>query len=366
LSFAYFNLKLLQITPRVPPSACGVADYSWILADELKTNGSIVNEFICCGNHQVQPIEKTLHEVTSLRTSKIELLKAVEERWSDLDAVLLHVSLYGYNKRGIPWWIGSAWQEMSRKRGNPKLLTFFHELYADSSLYHSAFWLKPLQKLILRRLRRASHYTFTNRQAYASWLDSDINLNIKTAVLPVFSNLGESENPISLSDRSNEMAMFIIGHLFDLSQSDLVMRAADLASKLGFTKLHVLGKVDGEINCKTDLEVVLHGRLPAQEISKILSDCRMGYLSYTPEYLAKSGLLAAYAAHGLAVAVSGTASPLHDGLMHGHNIYFEEDFKKKECLDFDSFQVSALNLHEWYRGHSRSKVASEIRSTIVQ
>jgi hypothetical protein len=97
-----------------------------------------------------------------------------------------------------------------------------------------------------------------------------------------------------------------------------------------------------------------HGALPPAQVSAILRSVRYGLIEYPGAYLSKSGVFAAYAAHGLAV-VNGNPTPAGvDGLCA--DVQYLSGGREL-ALDIDDARRVAGQLHAWYQGHTLARQA---------
>ncbi len=352
-------IRVLQILPRVPPAVCGIGDYAWGIARKLRDEHGIHSSFLAAGTTWTQPVGETEFPVFRLpELSARALVEFVEARKDEFQAVVLHLSPYGYQKRAVPFWLAFGWRQLSRLPGCPRLITMFHELYASGSMRSSAFWLQPLQKWVLRTVARASDGLRTNRQGYADWLQGISGL--KTAqveVMPVYSNFGEPEVLPSWNEREPAMALFCWGIHSGESLEVVVRKAAAHCQRFGLRRLHLIGCKQEPEPDQAQVEYVRHGFLEASALSRLLLSCRMAYTAYNPMYLGKSTLMAALAAHGLAVITQSSISEIPEGLRDGINIICERDLGNiKGLLVADLIAIGAA-LKTWYESHTLSENA---------
>lgn len=289
------------------------------------------------------------------------LVTHIATRAGEFDAIVLHMSPYGYQKRGVPFWLASGWRQLSQMKGHPRLVTMYHELYATSSMRSSAFWLRPLQKWVLREVARTSDGLRTNRQPYADWL---LNLpDIKApevVVMPVFSNLGEPEQLPPFSERSMAMAMFAWGIHSGESLSTVLEKAFSHCRNFGLNTLHLIGGNGSGLSVPPGIEMVHHGFMEAEVASRLLGSCRMAYTAYSPQHFGKSGLMAAFAVHGLAVITQGKTEELPDGLKEGGNVVHESTL-----VDQPQLEKIGAALRAWYDGHSLKQNAASYARQIL-
>lgn len=345
--------RILHIVPQVPPAVCGIGDYAWLLAQALRDEHDIHSSLLSAGTNWTKPegvAEFPLYRLPELTTQA--LVNFVIARPGEFDALVLHMSSYGYQKRGVPMWLASGWRQLSQMTSRPRLITMFHELFASGPASSSAFWLKPLQQHVLRIIAQSSDSLRTNREAYAEWLRQLSKLkSAKVTAMPVFSNLGEPKLLLSWLEREPAMALFASGSHSGQSPDCMVQKAMNVCRRLGLKRLHLIG--GNEITVKRDsiLEVVRHGFMSASSVSRLLLSCRMAYTAYHSEYLAKSGIVAAFAAHGLVLITQGKASILPDGLEDKKNV-FHEEFLCKNLPAQAELERTGGALRQWYETHS--------------
>jgi hypothetical protein len=282
------------------------------------------------------------------------------------DAILLHVSPYGYQKRAVPWWLASGIQRIQKTPDHPPIVTFFHELFASGPPTSSAFWLQPLQKHILRKIARSSSSRLTNRQPYADWLDFNSPSKRATPALPVFSNFGEMTTRTSLHDRPPEIAMFSAGNHSGKPLSEMVAQAAKLSHRLGLARIHLIGKCSEAIPDDTPIPVDRHGLLSPDAISRILRTCQLGYTAYTPTHFGKSTLLAAMASHGLAVVCRGDQTQWPDGLNNQVHLINEPDLFTSGPPTPTTLDTLSASLYNWYQPHSLNSSAAVFAKELSQ
>jgi hypothetical protein len=358
--------RILHILPRVPPAVCGIGDYAWGIARKLRDEHGIHSSFLAAGTTWTQPVGETEFPVFRLpELSALALVEDVAARKEELGAVVLHLSPYGFQKRGVPLWLASGWQQIARMPGRPRLITMFHELYASGPMRSSAFWLQPLQKWVLRTVACASDGLRTNRQGYADWLERKLGLkNGVVTVMPVFSNLGEPTVLPSWNEREPAMALFCWGIHSGESLETVVRKAASCCRRFSLARLHLIGCKQAVDETGLGIEVVRHGFMEAPGLSALLSSCRMAYTAYSPEHFGKSTLMAAFAAHGLAVITQGRTNVLPDGLLDGVNVLNESSLDEQVMQAKDSVAGIGNSLRHWYDQHSLDQNAQSYASQI--
>ncbi len=363
-------MKVLQILPRVPPAVCGIGDYSWNLARQLRDVHDIHCSFLAAGTGSVAPVGETEFPVFRLsELSTSALLKFLEYRRKDFDAVILHMSTYGYQKRGVPFWLAAAWRQLSQLKEAPRRITMFHELYASGPMSSSAFWLQPLQKRVLRDVACGSDALRTNRQPYADWLRRLSGLKApEVVVMPVYSNFGEPSELRAWEDREPAMVLFAWGIHSGESLSTVLEKASSHCRGFGLKTLHLIGGKGAVFSAPPGIEVVPHGFMEPDAASRLLGSCRLAYTAYSPEHFGKSTLMAAFAAHGLVVVTQGKTPVLPDGLQDGVHVLNESSLGAISNGDTQHLAAISKAVHQWYREHSLSKnarsYADQIRTLV--
>ncbi len=352
-------MRLLQVLPRLPPAVCGVGDYALNLASALKHHHQVETQFLCAGTASPEPAPEIPFPSQRLPSLTAKSLSdwLIRHR-SDFDAILLHISIYGYHKRGLPLWLDRGLAQSRLGDASLPLTSMFHELYAGGPPTSSAFWLGPFQKAVVRRLAKRATHLRTNRAQYADWL-SDLSGHPRSniQVFPVFSNFGEPSTLPPLSARPKAMAMYSWGIHDGRSLPEAVDAAADLCRRFNLTTLHLIGRGSDKITPPPGLELRSYGYLPADSISEILANSQMAYCPYNPEYLGKSGLLASFAAHGLAVITTGKTPELPDGLRDRFEVLHESFLDSKPLPPLDTL---GSTIKQWYDGHSLEATASAL------
>jgi hypothetical protein len=175
--------------------------------------------------------------------------------------------------------------------------------------------------------------------------------------MPVFSNVGELMAPTSLESRKSHIVIF--GSVLRRTEIYTNCRSQLLAA---CRALNLEAIVDVGVPLKTKpnlpLPFIEKGRQGAKSISLLLADSRAGFLTYFDGYLAKSGVFAAYCAHGvLPILPNRNASDL-DGIRNGKQ-YLAADEIRAEDAQIIGQQI-ANSAHDWYQRHSIAQTASKL------
>ena len=153
---------MLHIVPQLPPAMDGVADFCANLRRHWPDPEWRWQFAVLHGLKATQAIwpEVPVHSFSPSVGGLTDILSR-----SGADVVVLHYVGYGYQPKGIPIWLPTALAQWRSVTGG-RLMTMFHELYADGAPWQSAFWVKPWARRIIARLVAASDTWLTSCQRY--------------------------------------------------------------------------------------------------------------------------------------------------------------------------------------------------------
>lgn len=230
----------------------------------------------------------------------------------------------------------------------------FHEVYP----YHakppwtSSFWLSPLQRQLAAKLLRLSDHALTSKQSYATLLRRLApDHSTPIGCLPIFSNVGEPKTLPPHGQRCRRLIVF--GHpnsrrlayqrdrplLERTCQALAITEICDVGVPINLSRAPIAGVVPQ-----------VYGVLPAPALSALLLDAIAGFISFiAPDYLAKSGVFAAYAAHGLTPILSACQAEPADGLVPGHHYWLAG--AADATLTTAEATAIARTAHTWYQSH---------------
>lgn len=350
-------MHILQLVPRFSPQICGVGDQASILGETLLRDHGVSSRFLVSSSEWLPGPENDPERVAMLRRQSDSALdRQLAHETRGASGLLIHFSGYGYATRGAPLWLARAAGRFRRNHPDIPLHIMFHELSSLGNWRSSSFWNWPLQQWIIARLTRlASGTVFTNREEYArqirEWQPEPAE---PVQVLPVFSNLGEPEQLSSWESRESAMAFF--GWPISASRvPEFFERLQAAIAALGVKKLYVF-RHPLPAGFELPIPVETHEVLPPERISALLGKCRYAFSDYNPQYLGKSSLLAAFAAHGLTTILHQGVGTLPDGLEVRQHVLSVADAQSLQ--DAHAYQDAANQLQAWYRAHDRRITAS--------
>ncbi|MBS0454800.1 MAG: hypothetical protein JSS14_26175 [Proteobacteria bacterium] len=259
--------------------------------------------------------------------------------------VVLNFSGYGYHPRGIPGWLV---ERLTHVRASGRQVgIYFHELFATEPPWRSAFWLGPMQRRIASDLGNLASYWLTSCNVAAQWLRDNCS-PVPHRVLPVYSNVGE------LSSWSAERADKIVVFGGPAIRAQVYRRlGADFwrwVLEEGLA-VHDIGPpiCTAEYDRLRDSQRIhAHGSLPAEQVSQRLAQARYGLLWYPPRVAAKSGVFAAYSAHGVCPILLADDYHVHDGLVPGRHYAAGHTGLHEGRLDAAAIGKTVF---DWYQPH---------------
>jgi hypothetical protein len=222
--------KIYQIVPLLPPAFSGIGDYAVSLAQQLRNFNHINSEFIvgtpdwqgteildgfAChrvGDRTASALTRLINHLdpapTSLaadpsQTPLQQVPESAQLARADQVTILLHYVGYGYQQRGVPFWLSDWLKQNSSNiaQGKLRLVTMFHEVASSGPPWKSEFWLRPWQLRIAKQVIAASSSIFVSN--YISARDiAKYQPKAPVNLYPVWSSFGEpSEGQLHLGDR---------------------------------------------------------------------------------------------------------------------------------------------------------------------
>lgn len=353
--------KILQIIPTPPNYADGIGDYALQLATQLRQNFQVDTQFLVFRHDlQVEPsVSGFSIQQLSIHTAE-KFCAAIPD---GIQSIILHFSGYPYFNTslkgsfgvGTPFWFVDALRSVVTS-AQIKLVVMFHEL---PKLYWKQFYvfdfLNPIQCIVSRRLAQMADTVLTSSTRFQSVLSTWIGKDVTK--LSIFSNMGEPTSIIPLRSRQRRLIIFggsARARIYNNHSSALVQSCQLL-------KINEIYDIGSTLNLPdyTDAGIDLCSigfRSPA-EISELLSTSFAGCIDYSPfpGNLAKSGVFAAYCAHGLVpILTRYNPSEVDDLYNNRHYLVLGSEL---DTLSLDRLQIVADNAHQWYGGHTTQLIA---------
>lgn len=362
---------IIHLVPRLPPAICGLADYSLLVGGKIEQQQPDVQcGYVACGHR----LEAEFDDGRGRRNATeacdtTRLWRAVEEVVDELAggaidhvSLLLHYSGYGYDRCGAPRWLADALERRPLRFSKTCIATMFHEMYATGWPWQRAFWNSSRQRQVAIRIARLSEVLFTNRDQSARWLERVTGRAVGSIPsLPVPSNVGEPEDVPSWEKRLPRAVTFGGGQIKRFALSTRSHATAKLLATLGITQLIDIGSpvsIDRTAFQACGIRIEQFGICQRDHVSELLLQSRIGLVDYPFDFLSKSGVIAAYSAHGLALLINGDwRSSRRDELFPTYSL---DGLAKRPPPTAVDMAFAAQRVRAWYCNHRSSEHARMI------
>ena len=334
------NRQLIQVVPRLTPTRCGVSDHALALAAELTARCGINTAFVVLNSDERPEVS---YPVTHCSQDRL-LDTCIDLSRNKPSAILVHLSGYGYSADGAPTLLAAALERV-KADGRFPIAVFFHELHASGMPWTSAFWYGQRQKNAYRRIACLCDLPVTSARVFASWLERQIAMPV--CCMPVFSQVGEAEQPVPFASRDAAMAVFGLVETRRRVYAELDKLGNTLVN-LGVRNIVDIGPAVETPDHVNGIPVQRAGALAAADIDRLFAKMAFGYLAYPPNCLAKSGVFAAYTAHGMIPIVAQDFGEQFDGLRDGVHVISP---RSAQTMKPKSLEECSQAAWRWYSGH---------------
>jgi hypothetical protein len=175
----------------------------------------------------------------------------------------------------------------------------FHELDAERGWpSHSAFWVKDLQRLIIRRLAASSSFRLTNTALHLAklkaWQSGKVDLSAS------FSTVGEPVTNLPVNKRQRQVIIFGRPSQRSLAYDKGRYALKTACELVGAERIVDIGSPIGwhdDLDC-CGVPIVRYGILPAEQVSSLIGSSIASFIYYPNSLLTKSSVYAASSAHG--------------------------------------------------------------------
>jgi hypothetical protein len=333
----------------------GITNHAVALARALRDYGSVNTVFLSgTPSAHTTKAEDDWRTVCVPTRQAQTLANTIQSLSAEIHArgVILHFSGYGYQKRGVPLWLVQGLRLWNRRAGRVPLLTIFHELCATGRPWQSAFWVSPLQKQIARSILRLSSAAITptdrHRKHLSEWKDGR---PIEITTMPVFSNVGEPGCGSAPHTRRAAAVVFglagVEDRLFGIYRQDMER----IIAALRIEKILDVGPRFSSVpHTLAGVPVISKGVLTHGAVSELLQRVRFGFIAYPLDFIGKSGVFAAYAAHGVVPIVFSDKKGAFDGLQPAR--HFLDGLRLGTAAGARDLALIQRKLFTWYASHS--------------
>ncbi|MVN92127.1 glycosyltransferase family 4 protein [Mucilaginibacter aquatilis] len=338
--------KIVHITPTLPPAINGLGDFSYLMAQTTK---ELIEAEIVFAVNDLPPGDL---EFKVIDFNAGNLYTKVFEQ--NPDVVVIHFVIYAYQKKGLPFYMPKVVKQLKKTLGC-KILVYFHELYAvTTNVLSSAFFIFPLQKIIVRQLYNLADQTFTNCVYYKTRLSNALGGKPNNVIITgLYSNIPEAYYDHNIA--KDESCMVIFGSATSRSNIYTSTHFASVIEKLGVKTIYDIGA--GDMNCNVPGVLFKKlGKLPAEDIAVYLNKATYGAIEYPIRFLGKSGIQSAYAAFEvIPINFNELNQPLLDGLTRNVD-YFDYN----SPLPITNKQAVRDKLRLWYSQRNRMAVTKKV------
>lgn len=288
--------KIIQIVPTYPPNIGGIGHYAKLLAYQLIKKG-INSKFLVSDLSDC----KITNNVKLFGKKTLKLSNLLENYNSK--EIILHFSGYGFATKGLCFGLIKSIKDWKNRDKKNKLITIFHEIYAKGSIFKSSFWTYLPQKYLAKNLFKLSDISVTSNKENQLILSS-FEKSKKVKIFSTFSNIGEIKYYKSLNKR-NKIAI-IFGGSFQkkILYEDIYLKERRYYNLLReFSIKQIIDVGPKVVNLKKIINIPIKaiGIKSKKFISNLFSKAKVGLIFYPISQMPKSGIVAAYASHGILI-----------------------------------------------------------------
>jgi hypothetical protein len=352
------NRWLIQVVPQLKPARCGVSDQAVLLAQELEAACGIKCAFVILNSDEVCDLPYPM-----IHCAPAKLLDACDSLTEGQPgALLVHLSGYGYAADGAPTLLATALEKVS-KGGRFRIAVYFHELFASSMPWKSAFWHSRRQKKAVRRITEASDLLVTSSGHQAKLLESELSrgASISVKLLPVFSAVGETRVPTPVAQREPALAVFGLAGSRQRAYKEL-SSLQELLGSLGVEEILDIGPEFAAPKDISGIPVQRMGPLGVNDLAGVLSHTVFGFVAHGPLSLAKSSICASYCAQGIIPVIAEPFEGEVDGLKDGLQVISPRSVARAKVNGFQHCSTAAW---VWHSKHSVLMHAFHYRSWLL-
>ena len=306
-------MRITMLMPNLPPIVCGIADHSIMLGRALSGLGSKIS-YLALRCHEGESGRSDMYVWDGRARS---LREAIQRLGTEI--LWVQYSGYGFSRKGIPFRLARALEEIRKCADAPTIVVCMHETHASrTGLGWRAPLIQPLQIIASRRVARTADIVFATVDVNLKRCVDEYGVSRSSAsLLPIASNIPDVQvresdrvafrEQLSLPENARIAVTF---GLWVTQFRTLELFRDELISSLRSGRIdHVLAiggeeeqppnnphKVGGK-----DLtgHLTVYGPAPGSKIAKILRCCDIGLVLTPRSELRKSGVAAAFVAADL-------------------------------------------------------------------
>ncbi len=354
-------MRTLIVVPCLPPNVDGVFDFALKLAQGLRDHHSIENTaFYSFTESEREDSKIDGFETFSQKSDNTIPLHDLLPR--DIDRIIIQISNWPYLTDKYKVRIPQAFVDQLTKfiaTRSLRAISIFHEI--PTVKYKRFFSFNPLQERFSKQLAEASTHIITNNATFENRLLSYGYSTVKN--INNFSNIGELDTPRPTSTRASKLVIFGGSDRLRLyrDQRPLIEKAmyafnidkiTDIGTPLQWNTIDT-----------SKLNIDKLGYVDTQTVSNQLSEAKVGLFDYSrfPGCLGKSGVFAAYKAHGVLPITAADTNKNMDDLIAGDNFltteHMSESYINEQLTALDN--ITAKN-YRLYSDHNLEKWVSHL------
>ncbi|AFY69019.1 hypothetical protein Pse7367_0717 [Thalassoporum mexicanum PCC 7367] len=414
--------KIYQIVPLLPPAFSGIGDYAISLAQNLRNFYGIesifivgdpdwqganeIDRFSCyqVSDRSAQALAELIHNLTDGLTTNTEPLprsatlqpdqlakldqasNSSQSAQANQPTILLHYVGYGYQQRGIPFWL-SDWLKQNT---NPiadqrfKIVTMFHEVYSAGPPWRSEFWLRPWQVQIAKRVIAASSSIFVSNYLSAEDISKHLPQNphnltaANINIYPIWSSFGEpSLAELNLVDRQPTRWLICGGTaMLERGLTSFLQVLKYIPAEFAPTHLDLIGgkenpaiaQLSAQLQAQSpDLTIAYYPQIEVAKASSLFAQATFAWIHYlrpkeiSPSLVFKSTVFASCSAHGVLSVFShqetGTTinNDPHPGVFY-ITIAGSTRVSFPTAADLPAIRQK---VYQWYHRHASAKMVAK-------
>jgi hypothetical protein len=254
-----------------------------------------------------------------------------------------------------------------------RVVCFFHELYAKGRFPNKTWMGSWLQKKIFKEILTLSDAAITSNAGYLEQMKRYNSHPCPLALAGIGSNVGQLQTPKPLAERANRMAIFGLWASRMRLYEQHMGAIRELADKLHVDEIADIGSIDdgatallNQASAALGKKFKIYGRLPASEISALLAESLAGIANYDYLLRQKSGIVAAYQAHGVPCILfnpqgQAVTQPLMDDCLTALQVVTAEDTALAGLLQ----KFSQAGFEEYRQNRSYEAVVQKIGALLL-
>jgi len=314
-------VKIAMIVPNLPPTVCGVYDYTRKLAEHWPTSAQWT---LVCPNEGKPWPGATAVRIQRSAEALSRALAALRP-----DAVGLQYTCYGYARNGVPAWIADG-LEVFKRTAKTRLAVMFHEVSYDGAIWRRAHWRKPKQEALAKRLCKIADAALTGIPERRQALSRASGREVVLAAIP--SNI----EPLQRCAHESPVVFGVFG--LPASRAKALAGHKRLIATLAkdFRPIEVREIGADKVNASSDAVV-----------SRQLAACNAVLSPYEAVHIWKSGAAMAAFAHGCAVIALGTANSGGPPVLT-----YVSEAEMRALANPDVLKAAGITGKHWYEANS--------------